>query len=204
VKEQNELARVEFFSDAVLAIAATLLVLELKVPEVDSTISTSDAWYKFTGLWPSLLGFILSFGMILIIWVNHYYTLRLINKSSKKFLYANGFLLFTISVLPFPTAVLAEYINTPKAAIGVTLYSFISLMINVAWYIWWITMLKPVPLIKPEISKVRIKKIVSHEKTGIYLYALATAVSFWFPLIGIIFLAALSVLWISISILERS
>src|SRR5438477_7299664 len=87
-------------------------------------------------LWPSYLAFLLSFGTILIIWVNHHYTVRLLHGICKSFLYANGFLLLTITVFPFPTAILAEYINTKFATTGIVLYSLACLLINFCFYLF--------------------------------------------------------------------
>ena len=201
--DKNELTRIEAFSDAVFAIAATLLVLELKVPSVDHSSSVAELWKKMANLWPSYLAFLLSFGTILIIWVNHHYTVRLLHNISKSFLYANGFLLLTITVFPFPTAVLAEYINTKFATTAVVLYSLACLLINIAFIVWWRAMHKPVYLIKPEITKHRIKKILSQLVTGVSIYVLATLVSFWFPVIGIIVIIATNILWITMSFLDR-
>ena len=202
--DTKELARVEAFSDAVFAIAATLLVLELRVPLVNRTSSIPDLWEKMGELWPSYLAFLLSFGTILIIWVNHHYTIRLLHGISKGFLYANGFLLLTITLFPFPTAVLAEYINTKFATAAVAIYSLACLLINVAFVIWWSAMQKPVYLIRPEIGKPQIKRILTQLWIGIIIYVVATLMSLWFPIPGIIVIIATNVLWITMSILDRS
>jgi uncharacterized membrane protein len=202
--ESKELTRVEAFSDAVFAIAATLLVLELRVPIISHNLSITDLWEKIGEMWPSYLAFLLSFGTILIIWVNHHYTIRLLHQISKPFLYANGFLLLTITVFPFPTAVLAEYINTKFAPAAVAIYSLACLLINVAFVIWWSSMRTPVYLIKPEISKAQLKKILTQLWVGIVIYLCATLISFWFPVPGIIVIIATNILWITMSILDRS
>jgi uncharacterized membrane protein len=109
---------------------------------------------------------------------------RLSHGISKGFLYANGFLLLTITVFPFPTAVLAEYINSKFATAAVAIYSLACLLINVAFVIWWSAMQKPVYLIRPEISKHQIKKILTELWIGIIIYIFATVISFWFPFPG--------------------
>jgi uncharacterized membrane protein len=107
----KEHARIEAFSDGVFAIAITLLVLQLKVPPASSNQSIDDLWKSLVNLWPSYFAFILSFGILLVSWVNHHYLFNVLDKSSRPFLYANGFFLMTITFMPFPTALLAEYIN---------------------------------------------------------------------------------------------
>lgn len=202
--EQNELARTEFFSDGVMAIAATLLVLEIKVPQVDGAATAYGAWVQLGRLWPSYLAFTLSFGMILVIWVNHHYTMRLLHGISKHFLYANGLLLFSITLLPFPSGVLAAYINTAHAAAGVALYGLASMFINIAWAVWWAAMSKPVRLFKPEVAPKYIAAMVANIRLGIGLYAAATLLSLWSPSLGLLLIMALNLLWVAISISEKA
>ncbi len=99
--ESNVNSRLEAFCDGVFAIAITLLILDIKIPSGVIINTTNDFWLALQHLLPSVFAFLLSFTIILITWVNHHSTLKLINKSSPAFIYANGFLLLTIVVLPF-------------------------------------------------------------------------------------------------------
>src|SRR2546425_6587295 len=110
-------SRVEAFSDGVFAIAITLLILEIRVPHVDHGL-----WNGLLALWPSYVAFLLSFVVILIMWVNHHELLRMVDGISYPFLFANGLLLLTITFVPFPTAVLAAHLGTPEARTAVTFY----------------------------------------------------------------------------------
>src|SRR4029078_6605691 len=110
--EARETARIEAFSDGVFAIAITLLLLEIKVPQHAETPAV--LWKELWRLWPSYFAFIFSFGTILIAWVNHHTVFNEIDKNSNVFIYANGFFLLVISFIPFPTALLAEYIASPS------------------------------------------------------------------------------------------
>ena len=129
----KENARIEAFSDGVFAIAITLLVLELKVPPVGSIHSMRDLWYGLYHLWPSYFAFTLSFGILLVSWVNHHYLFNILNNSSRLFLYANGFLLFTITFMPFPTALLAQYISTDYAKPAIAFYCFGGVINSIGW-----------------------------------------------------------------------
>src|SRR5262249_51233795 len=110
--ESRSLARAEMFSDGIFAIAITLLILEIKVPRFDIIHSANDLIRALIRLWPSYFAFTYSFGGIFIQWVVHHNIFNHMNKTSRPFLYANAFLLITIVFFPFPTALLAEYINT--------------------------------------------------------------------------------------------
>ena len=81
--------RIEAFSDGVFAIAITLLVLEIKVPHADGP---EALWHALAGLWPSYVAFLLSFFVILIMWINHHELMRMVRAASYPFLFANGFL----------------------------------------------------------------------------------------------------------------
>jgi len=126
VSADAQLQRIEAFSDGVFAIACTLLVLEIAVPHVDDVTRPGALWAGLRATWPSLLAYVISFTTILIAWAGHQRALNLMVRSSKGFLYANGFLLLVVTFLPFPTAVLAEYIDTPQANVAVMLYASVS------------------------------------------------------------------------------
>src|SRR5215212_10288790 len=100
--EAKSLTRLEAFSDGVFAIAITLLILEIKVPPIDSVHSINDLVNALVHLWPSYFAFVYSFGGILVQWIIHHNTFCHLNKTSRPFLYTNGFLLITIVFFPFP------------------------------------------------------------------------------------------------------
>ena len=102
--ESSVNSRLEAFCDGVFAIAVTLLVIEIKAPSSESIHTTNDLWSSLQHLLPSIVAFLLSFVIIFITWVNHHAVLKLVHKSSSSFLYANGFLLLTVAVFPFPKA----------------------------------------------------------------------------------------------------
>src|SRR5205085_2423787 len=91
-------ARLEAFSDGVLAIAATLLVLELRVPEAGGDLAAALA-----SQWPSYVVYVVSFLTIGIIWVNHHSLLAHVRRVDRPLLFLNLWLLLTISLIPFPT-----------------------------------------------------------------------------------------------------
>lgn len=93
--------RIEAFSDGVLAIIVTIMVLELKVPE-------GAEWNALIPLLPKFLSYILSFMMILIYWNNHHHVFQTVEKVNGKILLANGLLLFFLSLIPFATAWMGE------------------------------------------------------------------------------------------------
>jgi uncharacterized membrane protein len=199
----KENSRIEAFSDGVFAIAITLLVLELKVPPADTVHSISDLWNGLIHLWPSYFAFTLSFGILLVSWVNHHYLFNILDKSSRPFLYANGFLLFTITFMPFPTALLAQYISTDYAKPAIAFYCFGGVINSIGWNLLLHTLFKPEKLIHSEVNIKLVNKIKRSTQIGFVIYSFATIMAFWFPIIALILNLLLWIVWISLSITAK-
>jgi uncharacterized membrane protein len=135
----SETARVEAFSDGIFAIAITLLVLNIRVPAPDLTGHGGTLLQALLGLWPAYLGYLISFFTIGIMWVNHHSMFVLIRRTDRYFLLLSVFFLMCIAFLPFPTAVLADYLPEPKGRrLAVALYSATFVLIALAYNaLWW-------------------------------------------------------------------
>ena len=106
---EKETTRIDAFSDGVFGIAITLLVLEL-IQILH--IQTSESLLKtFLHHWQSFLAFLIGFITILVCWINHHFAFEYIKKVDTNLMWINGFLLFVVTLTPFPTAVLAEYLE---------------------------------------------------------------------------------------------
>ena len=101
--------RLETFSDGVIAIAITLLILEIDVPED----THGELWSALLRQWPSYLAYLISFAVIGIIWVNHHGILALVARVDRPLLYLNLLLLLAVAGIPFPTALVAEHLQSP-------------------------------------------------------------------------------------------
>jgi uncharacterized membrane protein len=110
LKKEFQVERIAFFSDAVFAIAITLLIIEVKVPEVHGEhghgLSIGEA---LLNLIPKFIGFIVSFFVIGMYWVNHHRFFKHIVHYNQKLLWANMLLLFSIVLMPFSSAFYSEY-----------------------------------------------------------------------------------------------
>lgn len=136
MNEESETIRVEAFSDGVFAIAMTLLVIEIKVPSHE-LVAQSGLANSLIALWPSYLAFLTSFVTILVIWVHHHWIFGFIKKSDHPFLYWNGLLLLFVTFVPFPTALLAEYLLHPEARVAANLYTGTILAISLSFDALW-------------------------------------------------------------------
>ena len=117
--------RLEAFSDGVLAIVITIMVLEIKVPH-------GDDWNSLKPLLPVIISYILSFIYLGIYWNNHHHMLQTVKQVTGGILWANLHLLFWLSLIPFVTGWMGEnnFAPTPMA-----LYGIILLMAAIAYYI---------------------------------------------------------------------
>jgi len=107
---QRELERIIFFSDAVFAIAITLLVLDIRVPSVPQDLVTSELPQAIAALWPKFLSYIISFVVIgLYCWQEHHRTFRYITSYDDRLVALNLFLLMGVAFLPFSVSLISAY-----------------------------------------------------------------------------------------------
>jgi uncharacterized membrane protein len=106
--------RLVFFSDAVFAIAMTLLVLDIKLPEV---AEESDILPELLGLWPQYFAYVLSFLIIALNWFGHHRKFRVITRFDSRLLWINMLLLLLIAFVPFPTSLLSDFDPQPSTVI---------------------------------------------------------------------------------------
>jgi uncharacterized membrane protein len=200
--EESTNSRLETFCDGVFAIALTLLILEIKIPLAENIHTSDDLWHSLKHLIPYLYAFLLSFAIILISWVNHHAMMKLVHRATPPFIYANGFLLLIIVMMPFPTALLAEFGFSEAATPAVVVYSFVNLLNNIGWLLVTRTALKPHPLTKSEASKKAMENIHKRAWFAFVIYSACTILAFWFPLTVAITLTVIWITWLIFGITE--
>lgn len=193
--ETHPNSRLEAFCDAVFAIAITLLIIDIKIPSTVEISSTVDFWIALKHITPSIFAFVLSFGTILIAWVNHHGFLKLVHQSAPSFIYANGFLLLSVAFMPFPTALIGEYILTDHAAPAVILYDSTLALQGLGWIFVAGTALKN-RLGKSEKANSTIRENGKFGYFALALYSLCAVIAFWFPLSVALVTALLFVFWL--------
>jgi uncharacterized membrane protein len=158
----RSLMRVELFSDAVFAIAMTLLVVELKVPQVDDPRKlTSALWAQY----PIYLAFFISFFIVAIQWVDHHSMFSHIERCTPGLVWRNLAFLFCVVFLPFPTALLG---NFPRQRVVLVLYATTVGVSIMAKIVLWRYATQKRNLTKDGLSDAYTKKVTT---TEIYLLA---------------------------------
>jgi uncharacterized membrane protein len=130
---RGEIDRIIYFSDAVFAIAITLLVIELAVPSTH--VHDHDLTKALLALGPRYFSFALSFWIIGPFWVGHHLTFQFVRRWNSTLLSLNLLLLLCIGFLPFPTAVLGTHLSDAPAAVFYALSMAVTGMFSTA--LWW-------------------------------------------------------------------
>lgn len=193
---EKQTARLEFFSDGVFAVAITLLVFNVQVPHLPTgAISVSALGSALLAQWPAYLTSMTSFATILIMWVSHHSIFKWVYKVDTPFLFANGLLLFFVTVVPFTTSLLAQYLSTPAAALACAIYAGVFVVTNVAYNLLWWTAVRERRLLHPTVTDSQVKRLTRHILLGLPLYGLSTLLAFWNPSVSLGLCSCLWIFW---------
>ena len=193
---EKETTRLEAFSDGVFAIAITLLALELKTPQFPEGQPPASSALAASLLrqWPSYLAFLTSFFTVLVMWVHHHMIFKLVRRSDVSLLFANGVLLMLVTVVPFPTAVVAEYLRTPAAPAACALYAGTFVLVGVAFWVLLLSAFRE-SIRDPEASESTIRRLRKSYRFGPPGYVAALVAAPFSPLLAMGICTALWVLW---------
>ena len=175
--------RLEAFSDGVLAIIVTIMVLEMKAPH-------GAEWDNLAELVPKFISYLFSFIMVWIYWNNHHHLFQTVQKVNGKVLLANGFLLFCLSLQPFVTAWMGEnhFARNP-----VILMTGVLLLSAIAYTILTFT------LIKLHGSDSVLRKAIESDNKGkisTLAYVIAIPLAYIHPLISCGIFGFVAIMWL--------
>jgi uncharacterized membrane protein len=182
--------RLESFSDGVIAVAITLLVLALGVPAAHGGQSLGDA---LGHRWPQYAAYAVSFFSIGIIWINHHAMTGRLREADHTILMLNLLLLMTIVILPFATNLLADYLRRPEghttaAVVFCGCYLTMAVMFSI---LQGHILLRKSHLLEPPLSQTQRVRILRQATVGLIPYAVATGVAFFSPYTALGICAAL-------------
>lgn len=132
--DEAGLERIVFFSDAVFAIAITLLALEIRLPALPESASNAQLLAALGSLWPRYLSYIISFLAIGMMWIAHHRTFRYLRRYDERLMFLNLLFLLLIGFLPFPTAVIGEFGNRVGTLFYAVAMSAAGLMFALLWW----------------------------------------------------------------------
>jgi uncharacterized membrane protein len=170
----SETGRVEAFSDGVFAIAITLLILEIKIPKP----SDGALGNQLLRQWPSYFAFLISFAFIGVMWINHHRLFTHIKRCNNTLMILNLLLLLGVTIVPFPTAVLASHIGFPDQRTAALLYNgvyvFIAIIFNL---LWRYAVSRNHHLLGKEVDKENVGRISKQYAFGPLLYLFCAALA---------------------------
>jgi uncharacterized membrane protein len=175
--------RLEAFSDGVLAIVITIMVLELRPPE-------GTTFEDLFSLWPQILAYAMSFAYIAIYWVNHHHLFQAVRTVSGRVLWANILLLFALSLVPFATAWMGEHSFGPNT---VAIYNVVLILPAFSYFL-----LVRALLASPGQSATLAETLGESTKgqLSLFAYLAALAVSLFLPVVAVAIDLFVAALWI--------
>jgi len=188
-----ERGRVEAFSDGVLAIVITLLVLELHAPE-----DPGGMLRELLDQWPGYLAYLASFGYVAVIWVNHHELFSRLVVVDLGVLWRNLLLLLTTSFLPFPAAVVSaafQHGTGSDQTAAVVLYCAVAAAMAASWLVLFHHLCHSAGLAGPDTPPAFFAAERGRSLVGLAVYGAAAAIAVWQPLVGLLLAATLPVFY---------
>ena len=175
--------RLAAFSDGVIAIIITIMVLELKVPH-------GASWSTLAGVLPNFISYVLSFIYLAIYWNNHHHLIHTVTRVDGAILWANSHLLFWLSLIPAATAWMGENLLAP---LPTAVYGVVLLMPAIAYYLLQRTIVR-----KQGAHSVLASALGSDMKGKLspVLYVAGIALAFIAPWLSILIYVSVAVIWL--------
>lgn len=175
-------ARVETFSDGVFAIIVTLLVLEIKLPEQPLEIGNTELATALLGILPKVVSWVVSFFIVCVIWVNHHRIFAQVKSISHGFFWLNALLLLWCSFIPFPTALMGNFIFNATAQL---VFGAVLACMALSFSLMRVYLLRHTQLLQSQTNLVSFKQATRNSFIyGPGLYTLGALCSLVHPLIA--------------------
>ena len=176
IEDGRELDRIVFFSDAVFAIAITLLVLDIRVPDIPTNLAAEELPGRLLDLWPKFFSYMLSFLVIISYWMAHHSIFRGIRGYDRGLMWLNSLFLLCIAFLPFPTALLSEY--SDQQLVVVIYAGSLAITRLLLSAVWWYASSKP-RLVSTDMDPGMIKAFRTRGLAIPLIFLLSIAISFF-------------------------
>jgi len=175
--------RLEALSDGVIAVAITLLVLDLRVPKLEGEESL---WHALTANWPSYASYVTSFLVIGILWINHHSLFRQIRYATRGLMLVNLTFLMLVVAIPFVTALVSEYLGEGNwnSKVAMATYDGLALATTLSITFLWAYVLRRPALLEPTVDVAAARKAFPQFSIGIAVYTVLIVLAFINPVIA--------------------
>jgi uncharacterized membrane protein len=187
----TQTGRLANFSDGVIAVIITIMVLDLKAPDDPSLDSLMD-------LWPTIVSYIVSYLFVAIIWLNHHHLFSFVRTASPRLLWINFLHLFLVSLLPFATSWMAR---TKLAPLPVAIYAGIFVLVNAAYVLF-----EHESLSQAETGRIstRARRLAERRSmVGIVIFAIAGLTALKMPRVGFCLICSALLLYLRPDLFTR-
>lgn len=194
-REEFAVGRLEAFSDGVIAVAITLLVLDLRVPEPDGEPLAS----RLLALWPNYLAYVISFLAIGIMWINHHAALRRLRAADHAVLVVNLLLLLCIVVLPFSTSLFATYLDAPTGGhLAAAVYAGSFLVTSIVFVVLhWLVLMRRPHLLREPFTSARRRSLLRRATIAPPVYLVAALLGLLTPYLTLAICVALGLFYLA-------
>jgi uncharacterized membrane protein len=176
-KTRLSIERLVFFSDAVFAIAITLLILDIGVPSGTASADSRGLFLSLVSLWPKYLAYFISFWVIGLSWISHHRKFLFIERADYPLLTLNLLLLMIIAFVPFPTAVMSESVTFTASAF----YALTMILASLSGLLLWRHAAGGHRLVNPALEDRLIRREASMPLATIAVFAISIGVAFFEP-----------------------
>jgi uncharacterized membrane protein len=193
--DEKETGRLEAFSDGVFAVAITFLVFEFKVPDLSPALANSQSLGRaLLQQWPSYFAFVTSFFTILVMWVHHHALFKNVSRCNAWVHFANGSLLLTVTFVPYPTSLVARFLETPAARTAVAFYCGALVLVAISFNLVLRAAFRR-KLLVPSTPMDFVDRTCQNYLAGPPLYFLAFLAAFWDVRLSLLICTALRIFW---------
>jgi uncharacterized membrane protein len=182
--EQKETSRVEAFSDGVFAVAVTLLILTIRVPQLSTTTTIPQ---QVVGQWPFFLVYAVSFLSILVMWANHHGIFNLVIRTDRVLILLNGVLLMLITFFDYPTAVVGAALQANNSQqFAAMFYTGTLVVLTIVYQLFWRYIATHPSLVDQHVNPATIQRITREYRFGPVFYLIAFGLAYINALAGIV------------------
>jgi len=189
--------RVEAFSDGVFAIAITLLVLEIHVPDTAEIRAAGGLVRALLPLWPAFLSYLASFLTIGVIWLNHHRVFTVIVKVDRTLNWWNLMLLLTVAFIPFPNALVAqtllEGVQSADARAAAAIYGVVFTLATMPWVFIWLHVRRHPELMGHHVAAAQWRIYILRPVIGLAIFAAAALLGLFLPVAALLLYIGLAV-----------
>ena len=176
--------RVELLSDGVFAIVLTLLVLDLKTPDLKDAKSIKELWEAILQIMPHIRSFIIAFFYVFSLWFFHQNVFQLMVRIDKNIILFNALILFEVCLVPFSAVLMGRY---PENALAIIIFGIINFSTGLTFTFLTYYLIRKKEYITEYIDFIKLKNVLKFSFTGPVIFIIPIALAFYWPIISQVF-----------------